>query len=330
MELFAIPENPIPSNPIAGTVVTSDGVSLRYARWKPTTRRVVGTVCLIQGRAEFIEKYFETITDLRRRGFCVLAFDFRGQGGSDRLLADPRKGHVDDFGEYLLDLEAMIGTVMLPSMPGPYFALAHSMGAAVLMLALHKGEARFDRVALLAPLVALKNRKLPWFAQRATALLDFIALGTRYIPGGSATTISSRPFQNNLLSSDPVRYERIRQIVEAAPALALGDPTIRWAFAMYQLFDRFADRDFGQKLTIPSIMLLPGSDPLCSSTASEALATRLRACQPIIIPGARHEILTEQDRFRKQFFAAFDRFIPGETSEAQLVHEAEDPVLSIS
>ena len=30
-----------------------------------------------------------------------------------------------------------------------------------------------------------------------------------------------------------------------------------------------------------------------------------------VIVGAQHEILMEQDRFRSQFWAAFDAFVPG-------------------
>ena len=47
----------------------------------------VGTVCLFQGRAECIERYFEVVNDLRRRGFAVATIDWRGQGGSDRRAA---------------------------------------------------------------------------------------------------------------------------------------------------------------------------------------------------------------------------------------------------
>ena len=33
-----------------------------------------------------IEKYFEVVGELRRRGFAVAVLDWRGQGGSSRLL----------------------------------------------------------------------------------------------------------------------------------------------------------------------------------------------------------------------------------------------------
>ena len=37
----------------------------------------------------------------------------------------------------------------------------------------------------------------------------------------------------------------------------------------------------------------------------------LLAGSHLIVPGARHEMLKEQDQYRKQFWAAFDAFVPG-------------------
>ena len=93
MNLVSIPANPVPPTSVTGTLKTRDGVTLRFARWDPPPGRK-GTVCLFQGRAEFIEKYFETVRDLRARGFAVATLDWRGQGLSERALRDPRKGHV--------------------------------------------------------------------------------------------------------------------------------------------------------------------------------------------------------------------------------------------
>ena len=99
-----------------------DGVQLRHARWDATRGPRRGTVCLFQGRGEFIEKYFEVIADLRRRGFAVATMDWRGQGGSTRLLANPRKGHVRSFAEFDRDLAHFMQEVVLPDCPAPYIA----------------------------------------------------------------------------------------------------------------------------------------------------------------------------------------------------------------
>ena len=71
MSLVAIPANPVPADVVTGTSKTPDRVSLRFERWAPPRGRK-GTVCLFQGRSDFIEKYFETVGDLRARGFHFL------------------------------------------------------------------------------------------------------------------------------------------------------------------------------------------------------------------------------------------------------------------
>ena len=166
-------------------VTTSDGVKLRYARWRPAARRSLGTVCLLQGRAEAIEKYFETIGDLRRRGFAVATFDWRGQGGSDRRLRNRRKGHVDSFAEYDRDLDAFMEQVALPDCPPPYFALAHSTGALIALRAAHEGRTRFNRMVVTSPLLELgPTRPSQPVAYRLSGLLAGIGLGELNVPGG--------------------------------------------------------------------------------------------------------------------------------------------------
>jgi lysophospholipase len=322
MELFATADNPIPGGARPGTVTTRDGLKLRFAAWRPTVRQLSGTVLLVHGRSEFIEKYFEVVAAFRRRGFHVVAVDLRGQGGSDRMLADRSKGHVDDFMDYVADIDAVAEHV-LPELPRPHFAVAHSMGAAAMLLSLDRGIRQFERAVLLSPLAGLATVPLPGLAAAAAAALDFVALGARYVPGGGPSPLSLRAFAGNKLTSDPVRYGRVASILSAAPQLGIGDPTVRWTQAMFQTFERFRGRDFGRRVATPSLMLIAGADPLCSAPAAEALALRVRGCEPLVIPGAKHELLFERDAIREQVFAAIDRFIPGETRPEELVAEEE-------
>src|SRR5437763_667997 len=143
MRLISIPANPVPEDAATAMLQTPDGVLLRYARWAPPPGRK-GTVCIFQGRTEFIEKYFEVVRDLRARGFAVATFDWRGQGLSQRPLYDRYKGHVESFAEYETDLETFMREIVLPDCPPPLFALAHSMGATILVQAAAKGHRWFD------------------------------------------------------------------------------------------------------------------------------------------------------------------------------------------
>ena len=133
MELVALAKNPVPGGAVVGELPGYDGTKLRFARWEATRGPRRGTVCLFDGRGEFIEKYFEVVADLRRRGFAVATMDWRGQGGSARLLSNPRKGHVRGFAEYDRDLARFMKEIVLPDCPPPFIALAHSMGGNILL-----------------------------------------------------------------------------------------------------------------------------------------------------------------------------------------------------
>jgi lysophospholipase len=58
-------------------------------------------------------------------------------------------------------------------------------------------------------------------------------------------------------------------------------------------------------------MIASGRDETVSTSAIEDFAGRLRAGSHLIIAGARHEMMMETDRYRAQFWAAFDAFVPG-------------------
>ena len=166
MTLVSIPANPVPEDVVSGTIKTPDGAELRFARWAPPAGRK-GTVCVFQGRTEQIEKYFETVRDLRDRGFAVATMDWRGQGHSSRRLRDPRKGYVRDFADFEVDVETFVQQVVLPDCPPPHFALAHSMGGAVLLRVAHSGKRWFDRIVLSAPMIDLaglpvRSRRVRW------------------------------------------------------------------------------------------------------------------------------------------------------------------------
>jgi lysophospholipase len=310
MTLVSIPANPVPEGATAGTIKTPDGVELRYARFAPPAGRK-GTLCLFQGRAEFIEKYFEVVHDARERGFAVATLDWRGQGLSQHALRDKRKGHIEDFAEYEIDLDTFMKEVVLPDCPPPFFALAHSMGASVLIRAAFKNRRWFDRIVLTTPMVGLHLVGMPRLARSSIRAMRLLGLGASYIPGGGASAIASGPFAGNPLTSDPVRYARTGAIIEAEPGLGLGSPTISWIAAAFEVMSEFADPAYAAKIRQPLLIVAAGQDWIVSTPAIEQFALRLRAGSHLVVPGARHEIMMEQDRYRGQFWAAFEAFVPG-------------------
>jgi lysophospholipase len=310
MTLVSIPANPVPENVTTGTIKTPDGAELRFARWAPPSGRK-GTVCVFTGRSEMIEKYFETVQDLRDRGFAVAMMDWRGQGHSSRRLRDPRKGYVRSFTDYEVDAEAFMQQVVLPDCPPPYFALAHSMGGTVLLRLAYAGKRWFDRVVLSAPMIDLPNKRTGLPAKLLLRALRLSGQGGRYVPGGNDAIAGLAPFVGNPLTSDPVRYARNAAILEEDPTLGLASPTVAWADAAFSAMQTFRAVHYPSRIRQPILMLAASSDTVVSTPAIEEFAYHLRAGSHLVIAGAKHEILQEQDRYRSQFWAAFDAFVPG-------------------
>ena len=308
--LVNIPSNPIPEGVRVGFFRTSDNVRLRYALWPKSEGAHRGTICLVQGRTEFIEKYFETIADFRRRGFSVATFDWRGQGGSERLIGNSKLGYVDKFEDYWTDLKSFHGEILLPECPPPFYLVGHSMGGLVSLFAGINDRLMFDRIFLSAPMVALDRQPLSMGGMaRVCEVLSFLGLGRMPISRKADKPASETTFPGNPLTSDLIRYLRTVDVVKARPDLEIGAPTVRWAAAAMGAMAEAASDSFPGRIRIPLLMLAAARDEVVSTAATEQLGLRMRTGRHVVIAGARHELFMENDMIRGQVLAAFDAFI---------------------
>lgn len=296
---------------------TVDGVRLRLAEWPAAEMAPHGTILLLHGRTEFIEKYREVILELGARGFAVVTFDWRGQGGSGRQLDDPAKGHVEDFDDYLQDLDLVIADMQARDLPKPWSILAHSMGGCLALLALARGPGPFERAILCSPMVAIAGIAGSDAARLAARLLTSLGLAQAFVPGGDRKSSATGAFEQNPLTRDAARFSTLQAWLAAYPELGIGDPTIGWMTAAFNALESFADEAFGQQGRTPVLMLNAGADTVVSPRAAAALAQRMRGASAIELPGSRHEILMETDAIRALFWRAFDAFVAGAHPHAQ-------------
>ena len=206
---------------------------------------------------------------------------------SERALRNPRKGYVRDFSDYDIDLETFVHEVVLPDCPPPVFRARAFDGRRRCCCARPiKGHRWFDRMVLLAPMIALPGMRRSIATRAAVKAMRLIGLGGAYVPGGDASVMMQRPFIGNLLTSDPVRYARNVAVLEAEPTLAIGWPTVGWTDSAFKVMREFADPGYPAKIRQPMLVVAAGQDEIVSTPAIDEFAIRLRAGSHLIVPGA--------------------------------------------
>jgi lysophospholipase len=282
------------------------GGRLRYAVWKAAgTPR--GTVVLVHGRGEFIEKYaMEVAGELRERGLTLYSIDIRGQGLSTRMLPDHDKGHIDDFSTYVADLAALLDTVVAPEAPQPRLLFSHSTGGNIaLRYLVAEGCRHFAAAVFSSPLTGLPKAGL--IRAAATVLGQIPGANAWYAPGTGPYDPQKHPFATNDVTHDSRRFDFTRQWFAADLRLTLGGPTIGWLRAAFRSFDVLNAPGALEAIALPTL-IVSGTDDTVVDTATHLTAVaRIPGAEHAVIDGARHEILMETDARRAQFWAAFDR-----------------------
>lgn len=276
-----------------------DGVTIRYAALRQA--KVDRAILIVNGRVESYLKYQELVWDLWRQGYSLYLIDHRGQGLSDRLLADPEKGYVDQFDDYVLDLKQFHDEVIAQDQPAKLFLLAHSMGGAISARYLERWPGDIEAAVLSSPMMGINLGGLPkWLAKGLAATIGTVGgwLGEPpYGPGQGP--YESHGFADNGLSHSAARYQAFRELYEQRPQIKLGGATAHWIYQGLTGADA-AVAEAGAIKT-PLLLLQAGDDGVVDNAAQDAFCAlaRCEGGKPLRIEGAWHELFMEADPQRQ-------------------------------
>ncbi|MBN2809781.1 MAG: alpha/beta fold hydrolase [Deltaproteobacteria bacterium] len=266
-----------------------------------------GAVVIVNGRNETFVKYRQVISSLWAAGYSVYTFDHRGQGFSGRMLADPCKGYVESFADYVADLHFFLEKIVRRP-PEHCLVLAHSMGGTIVLLHELRYPGSFTGIALAAPMLGFPTAPWPAFlVPPLLALLEGLGFAQSYIPGGGP--FQPEPFNDNKLTSDRENYMRNQRILLDHPAARLGSPTNAWVGAALAAIREIMAG--APTLRTPLLVLQAGADRVVDNRATELFCQSVGICQRSVIAGSRHEILMESPQLRgaaaKEIFTFFTR-----------------------
>jgi alpha-beta hydrolase superfamily lysophospholipase len=236
--------------PDAETTLKRDGLDFHVEHYRAKGAARVSLV-MVHGFSAHCGLYRHVGAALAATNVAVTQFDGRGHGKSGG-----RRGHVQDFAEYLDDL-AMISNWARAQNPGlPWALMGHSLGGAVVasfVLDEKRGE-KPNRLVLVAPWLKLKM-KVPAPKRIATNVMAKIAPTFSAWNGLRAENLSRNLAVLDGFKNDPLVFHH---------ATAGG--------FMATLRAQAHLRAHAQDLKVPTLMLLAGGDRIVANEANLAFA----------------------------------------------------------
>ena len=299
----------IPPHAQESTWAAADGHAVRRIDW-PGGAVPRGSILFLPGRADFYEKYLETLDEWHRAGWRVTASDWRGQAASGRLGKDAVTGHIEDFGIWVDDL-AHLWERWVAETPGPHVLAAHSMGGHIVLRALAAGRVEPDAVVLSAPMTGMNGPPLPLpMLHRVAQTMCRIGDPLRQAWKWSEKPGELPAARSHLLTHDPVRYADEQWWRDHRPQLVMGPASWRWverAYASWRVLDAPGALE---AVDVPVLIISTASDKLVSHAANLKAAKRLPKGEMMALGAeAHHEVLREEDAVRDPIMARIADFL---------------------
>ncbi len=287
---------------------TPDGVELRCATARPQGS-ARGTVLILPGRGDYIERHYDTIAEMLQRRLAVAIFDWRGQGLSQRFSRNRLKGHVRSFNDYDTDLHTVMRELVLPDMPAPCFAFAVSMGGHVLLKASFR-HLWFERAMLISPMVDLPQHPRRALLERLARSTPLLGVSRAFFPLLPRRLLHPRDFPGNALTSDRLRFLREAHFLKEYPEVGIAMcPTFGWLRAALKSIDELRGMvAAGGEPRWPLHAVAAARDALVDAEALRRLTRQVGNIKATFLHKARHDITIENDENRALMWSAFDSF----------------------
>ncbi|MGV2986213.1 alpha/beta fold hydrolase [Vibrio sp. E150_011] len=249
---------------------------------------------LVQGRNESCWKYKELIYELSHH-YSVYSFDHRGQGESQRLVADSELGHIDQFAHYVEDLDTFTRDIVMKDHSEDIMMLAHSMGGVITTQYLAEYEHVVKACVLTSPMFGIKLPKVVGGIQSATIkVISQLQKKPHFAP--KQTAFVTKTFEGNDHTSSQRRFKVYSDLLTNSPKLRLGGVSPKWITEAMAAGKTCLSQ--AGKIKTPILIIQAEGDNVVSLSAQETFNEKCISSRLLTIPYAKHDVLIEADRYR--------------------------------
>ena len=275
------------------TVQSFDGKPLYTVHF--AANQPVGSVLIVHGFTENAYKYAEIVYSLVHSGLNVVIYDQRGHGRSWRKesISDPSLTHIDNFNEYIHDMETIVDQV-LKRYQQPWMVFGHSMGGAVTALYLERHPETFSRAVLCAPMIAANRGGIPFFTGK------LICRGARITGRGTARLFNTKPYDGpedyaTSCATSKARFDWYDAVKAKRPDFQNNGPTYSWTLQSLRISQYLLLPGAVEKITCPLRLYTAENDNSVLPSAQAMFINRVKKGQRILVKNSKHEIYRSTD-----------------------------------
>jgi lysophospholipase len=290
---------------IHGSFAGKDGVPISTIKFENPNE--IGAIIIVNGRAETYDLYAEPIYDLAQAGYSIYTYDHRGQGYSGRLLADPQKGHVEHFDDYVDDLTTFIRTVVDSKPHAKRYILGHSMGGAIATLYGLRNPKAIDAYALSSPMFGFNTAPYSNIIAQLIVFSNILVGRADDFAKGQGPYNTAETFATNVLTTSQLRWDTRHAVIIDHPVVQVGGPTNRW---VNEALDACAGLIAEAKnFTPPAIVFQAGNDQVAIEAREAQFCSAAQHCTlGATYPKGKHELIREQDYIRTDLYQRAIKF----------------------
>jgi len=276
---------------VEGVFVGEENIKIYYKYFLQQNRLTEkGAIVISAGRTEAVVKYKELIYDLYKNGYSVYIHDHRGQGLSDRMIAQHDIGYIDDFQNFVKDLKQFYNSFVKPNNHKSNYLLAHSMGGAIGMIYLEQYPNDFNAAAFSSPMLGLPCP--------TCLVIGFLTDDKpEYAMGSTDYENGIELFSVNTVTNSKIRYDRMLKVFEEYPKARLGGASYDWVNKSCSAFDYIFDNY--DKIKTPLIVFSGEEEEIVKTSAHnkfiEMLVENGNDAKGYLVKQAKHELFIEKD-----------------------------------
>ncbi|WP_375633161.1 MULTISPECIES: serine aminopeptidase domain-containing protein [unclassified Bartonella] len=274
---------------------------IRFAITYPEVKKSKGTIVILKSYANTLEKYFLLINEISKRGFHTAIFDCFDQKKISFKIRKQRRYHCFDINNDINDLYKFLKNIVYPNCPPPYSMLTYGIGGLIALSGLDLINHQFNRLLCVSPLFAPFGNKTNSFQHKLTQFLSDIGLGFISVNDGKKL---------NKTKQKNIQLGHIHKV----PLPSIKPPTSQWMASVFNAIDSMKRNVLHGNLRIPTLFILANQNNIANNIEVRQLCQHTRLTESITITGAELDTIMVNEDYKKQFWAAFDAFIPDNVS----------------